>query len=65
MILKGLLFIAGLVTILILFFLQNAFSKPVYNKMSNVWQDDEEGRQIAHMMIAAMVIIAFLLGCFI
>lgn len=65
MILKGLLFIAGLVTILILFFLQNAFSKPVYNKMSNVWQDDEEGRQMAHMMIAAMIIIAFLLGYFI
>ena len=65
MILKGILFIAGLLMIVILFFLQNAFSKPVYNKMSNVWQDDEEGRQMAHMMIAAMILIAFLLGYFI
>lgn len=64
MILKGLLFVAGLVAIMILFFLQNAFSKPVYNKMSNVWQDDEEGRQMAHLMIAAMIVIAFLLGYF-
>jgi hypothetical protein len=64
MILKGLLFVAGLVMIIILFFLQNAFSKPVYNKMSNVWQDDEDGRQMAHLMIAAMILIAFLLGYF-
>ena len=60
--LKGILFIAGIITIIILFMLQNAFSKPVYNKMSNVWQDDEEGRQIAHFIIGAMVVISFLLG---
>lgn len=62
MMLKAFLFIAGLCTIGILFLLQNAFSKPIYNKMSNVWQDDQEGRQIAHLMIAAMIIIGFLLG---
>jgi len=60
--LKAILFVVGLITIAVLFLLQNAFSKPVYNKMSNVWQDDSEGRQIAHLMIGAMVIIAFLLG---
>lgn len=60
--LKGILFIAGIITIAILFMLQNAFSKPVYNKMSNVWQDDQEGRQIAHFMIGAMIVIGFLLG---
>ena len=60
--LKGILFIAGIITIIVLFMLQNAFSKPVYNKMSNVWQDDEEGRQIAHFIIGAMVVISFLLG---
>jgi len=60
--LKGILFIAGIITIIVLFMLQNAFSKPVYNKMSNVWQDDEEGRQIAHFMIGAMIFIGFLLG---
>jgi hypothetical protein len=60
--LKGFLFIAGIATIGILFLLQNAFNKPIYNKMSNVWQDDEEGRQIAHLMIGGMIIIAFFLG---
>lgn len=59
---KGILFIAGLCCIGILFLLQNAFSKPIYNKMSNVWQDDQEGRQIAHLMIIAMIVIGFLLG---
>lgn len=62
MMLKAVLFVAGLIAIAVLFLLQNAFSKPVYNKMSNVWQDDSEGRQIAHLMIGTMVIIAFLLG---
>ena len=59
---KGILFITGIITIAVLFFLQNAFSKPIYNKMSNVWQDDQEGRQIAHFMIGAMIVIGFLLG---
>lgn len=59
---KGILFIMGILSIVILFLLQNAFSKPVYNKMSNVWQDDHEGRQMAHIMIVAMIIIGFLLG---
>jgi uncharacterized membrane protein len=59
---KGILFIAGIITIIVLFMLQNAFTKPVYNKMSNVWQDDEEGRQIAHFIIGAMIFIGFLLG---
>jgi len=62
MMLKIILFVCGLLTIAVLFLLQNAFSKPVYNKMSNVWQDDSEGRQIAHMLIIAMIIIGFLLG---
>jgi len=62
MMLKGILFLVGTLAIVILFLLQNAFSKPVYNKMSNVWQDDHEGRQMAHMMIIIMVVIGFLLG---
>lgn len=59
---KGILFIMGILSIVILFLLQNAFSKPVYNKMSNVWQDDQEGRQMAHIMIVAMIVIGFFLG---
>ena len=62
MIVKAILFITGLIAIGILFLLQNAFSKPIYNKMSNMWQEDSEGRQFAHAMIIAMVFIAFLLG---
>ena len=62
MMLKGILFICGLLGIGILFLLQNAFSKPIYNKMSNVWQDDQDGRQMAHIMVVAMIVIGFLLG---
>jgi hypothetical protein len=59
MILKIILFVVGIVTLLVLFFFQNALTKPIYNKMSNVWQDDVEGRQIANFIVWIMVIIGF------
>lgn len=62
MILKILLFAVGLVMIGILFLVQNAFSKPVYNKMSNVWEDDSDGRKISQTLIIIMLVVAFLLG---
>lgn len=62
MMFKGILFLAGALAIIVLFLLQNAFSKPIYNKMSNVWEDDQEDRQIAHLMIIGMIVIGFLLG---
>jgi hypothetical protein len=64
MILKSILFFIGLFVIILLFYLQNVFSKPIYNKMSNVWEDDTEGRLISQIMIVSMCIISFLLGIF-
>jgi hypothetical protein len=40
----------------------NAMTRPVYNKMHNMYQDDEKGRAIANWTIFAMIIVAFLLG---
>jgi hypothetical protein len=37
-------------------------TRPVYNKMHNMYQDDEKGRAIANWTIFAMIIVAFLLG---
>jgi hypothetical protein len=62
MILKGILFAIGLLAIIILFFLKNAFSKPVYNKMHNVWQEDPIGKKFANGLLVSMLLIAFLLG---
>jgi hypothetical protein len=62
MIAKVIMFFTGLIVIGFLFLVQNAFSKPIYNKMSNVWEDDSDGRKLAQFTIVAMLIIAFLLG---
>ena len=40
----------------------NAMTRPVYNKMHNMYQDDEKGRAIANWTIFAMILVAFLLG---
>jgi len=61
---KALVFIAGVFLLYLLFLVQNAFSKPVYNKMSNVWEDDPVGRKFHNVIIITMVIIAFLLGLY-
>jgi hypothetical protein len=44
------------------FLLHNALTKPIYNKMSNVWQDDPVGRQYANLLLVIMLLIAFYLG---
>jgi hypothetical protein len=62
MIVKGIVFIIGLSVLGLLFLIHNAMSKPIYNKMSNVWEDDPEGRKYANMAIVFMILIAFLLG---
>lgn len=46
----------------LMFLIQNAFSKPVYNKMSNVWEDDPVGRKFHNAVIITMVIVAFMMG---
>jgi len=58
----GVIFIIGVLIIGFLFLVNNAMSKPIYNKMSNVWEDDPTGRKYANMTIVVMLIISFVLG---
>lgn len=58
----GLLFISGLLIIGVLFLINNAMSKPLYNKMHNVWEEDPEGKKYANMTLVLMLFIAFMMG---
>jgi hypothetical protein len=40
----------------------NAMTRPVYNKMYNMYVEDEKGRAIANWTIAAMILVSFILG---
>jgi Na+(H+)/acetate symporter ActP len=62
MILKGLMFIFGVIVLGILFLVNNAMSKPLYNKMHNVWEEDPEGKKYANITLVAMLLIAFFMG---
>jgi hypothetical protein len=59
---EGITFIIGVFILGFLFLVQNAFSKPIYNKMHNVWDDDPQGRKIANITTIIMLLIAFFLG---
>jgi len=48
--------------IAIFWIIVNAMTRPIYNKMYNMYMDDEKGRAIANWTIGAMLLIAFLLG---
>jgi Na+(H+)/acetate symporter ActP len=58
----GIIFIAGIIVIGFLFLVHNAMTKPIYNKMHNMWHDDPEGRKIANITLVVMLFIAFYLG---
>jgi Na+(H+)/acetate symporter ActP len=58
----GIIFIAGILVIGFLFLVHNAMTKPIYNKMHNMWHDDPEGRKIANITLVVMLFIAFYLG---
>ena len=58
----GTIFIAGILVIGFLFLVHNAMTKPIYNKMHNMWHDDPEGRKIANITLVVMLFIAFYLG---
>ena len=62
MILKGILFITGIIVIGVLFLINNAMSKPLYNKMHNVWEEDPEGKKYANLTLTVMLFIAFFMG---
>ena len=59
---KIIVFLVGSLVLFVLFLMQEAFSKPIYNKMSNIWEEDSYGRLMAKLMILAMIIIAFIMG---
>ena len=40
----------------------NAMTRPIYNKIYNMYVEDEKGRAIANWTIGAMVLVSFLLG---
>ena len=40
----------------------NAMTRPIYNKMYNMYVEDERGRAIANWTIGAMILVSFLLG---
>jgi len=58
----GIIFIIGIIVIGFLFLVHNAMTKPIYNKMHNMWHDDPEGRKIANITLVVMLFIAFYLG---
>jgi len=58
----GIIFIIGILVIGFLFLVQNAMTKPIYNKMHNMWHDDPEGRKIANITLVVMLFISFYLG---
>jgi hypothetical protein len=44
------------------FLLHNALTKPIYNKMSNIYEDDPTGRQYANLLLVIMLAVSFYLG---
>jgi hypothetical protein len=58
-------FIAAFIGTIIIgfsFLLHNSLTKPIYNKMSNVWEDDPVGRHYANLLLCVMLAVAFYLG---
>jgi hypothetical protein len=40
----------------------STLSKPIYNKMSNVWEEDPAKRQMLHICVGLIIIVAFFAG---
>ena len=59
---KLLLLILSLNALAFFWIVINAMTKPVYNKVYNVYIEDEKNRAIANWTIGAMIIVSFLLG---
>jgi hypothetical protein len=57
-----LLYLVGCIIIAFLFILQDTFGKPIYNKASNVYEDDEHGRIISRFLIIIIICLSFFMG---
>jgi hypothetical protein len=55
-------YVIGIVSLIVLFQLQDKLKKPVYNRMHNVWNEDKDHVLMANAIIITMLIIAFILG---
>jgi hypothetical protein len=53
-----------LLLLFVMFQAQDKIRKPRFNRMYNVWQEDEEAIKIANGILVLMLAIAFLLGLF-
>ena len=52
----------GIISLLVLFQLQDKLRKPTFNRMHNVWQEDKDSVLIANAITVTMLILAFILG---
>lgn len=59
---KGIVLILSVLIIGFLFLVHNAMSKPLYNKIHNVWEEDPEGKKYANITLIVMLLIAFFTG---
>ena len=53
-----------LLCFIIVFFwiLTNTLSRPIFNKVMNMWEDDARGRSAATLFIGLMLILAYTIG---
>ena len=58
-------FLIAFISIIVIgfcFLLHNTLTKPIYNKMSNVYEDDPVGRQYANIVLCFILVLSFYLG---
>lgn len=60
--LQPIIFMLGLSAIAFFWIVINAMTRPIYNKVYDMYHEDERGRIIANWTIGAMIIVSFLLG---
>jgi hypothetical protein len=60
--LQPIIFMLGLSAIAFFWIVINAMTRPIYNKVYDMYHEDERGRIIANWTIGAMIFVSFLLG---
>lgn len=48
--------------IIILFYLHKNYTKPVYNKIHNVWEEDPNKTETANVILLIMLLFSFFIG---
>jgi hypothetical protein len=60
--LEPIIFMLGVSSLAFFWIVINAMTRPIYNKVYDMYHEDEKGRVIANWTIGAMIIVSFLLG---